>query len=294
VSSLPPALQTIRWSTGPLLYLGIYLSATHPSLPENWQNLKGGVIERLQKWTRLLRCLSLRGRALVLNQLVLSTLWYQLNTLAPAPGFLTNLRTSILEFFWSGMHWVPVGVLHLPLKEGGQGLKCLHTQVRVFRLQALQRLLYSAGSLTWSVLAHAILHRLQGLRYYRQLFYLCPRGFPRDLSRLPVFYEDLLRTWKLFSTTRSMVATVGADLLMEPLLHNPQLCVQVAESRSVCQSLVLAEVTRVGDLLDYDRRDWLDPLTLAWRMGLSRPRTPRRVLQEVKAALTPAARAYLN
>ncbi|CAM2117400.1 unnamed protein product [Caretta caretta] len=61
VSFLPPALQTIRWSAGPLLYLGVYLSATHPSLPENWQNLEGGVIERLRKWTRLLRCLSLCG-----------------------------------------------------------------------------------------------------------------------------------------------------------------------------------------------------------------------------------------
>ncbi|CAM4534079.1 unnamed protein product, partial [Caretta caretta] len=294
VSSLPPALQTIRWSAGPLLYLGIYLSATYPSPPENWQNLEGGVIERLRKWTRLLQCLSLRGRALVLNQLVLSTLWYRLNTLVPAPGFLTNLRTSILEFFWSGMHWAPVGVLHLPLKEGGQGLKCLHTQVRVFCLQVLQRLLYSAGSSTWSILAHAFLHRFQGLRYNWQLFYLCPRGFPRDLSRLPVFYQDLLRTWKLFSMTRSVAATVGADLLVEPLLHNPQLHVQAAESRSVRQSLVLAEVTRVGDLLDYNRGDWLDPLMLAGCMGLSRPRIPRRVLQEVKAALTPAARAYLN
>ncbi|CAM5142100.1 unnamed protein product [Natator depressus] len=298
VSSLPPALQTIRWSAGPLLYLGVYLSATHPSPPENWQNLEGGVIERIRKWTRLLRCLSLQGRALVLNQLVLSTLWYRLNTLAPAPapapGFLTNLRRLILEFFWSGMHWAPVGVLHLPLKEGGQGLKCLYTQVRVFCLQALQRLLYSAGSSTWSILAHAFLRRFQGLRYDRQLFYLCPRGFPRDLSGLPVFYQDLLRTWILFLTTRSVAATVGADLLTEPLLHNPQLRVQVAESRSVRQRLVLAEVTRVGDLLDYDRRDWLDPLTLARRMGLSSPRTPRRVLQEVKAALTPAARAYVN
>ncbi|CAM5097445.1 unnamed protein product [Natator depressus] len=197
------------------------------------------------------------------------------------------------------MHWAPVGVLHLPLKEGGQGLKCLHTQVHVFRLQALQRLLYSAGSSTWSILAHAFLRRCQGLRYDQQLFYLCPRGFPRDLSGLPVFYQDLLRTWKLFSTTRSVAATVGADLLAESLLHNPQLRVQVAESHSVRQSLVLAEVTRVGDLLDYDRGDWLDPLMLARCMGLSRPRTPQRVLQEVKAALTlgliliePCARAY--
>ncbi|CAM5094450.1 unnamed protein product, partial [Eretmochelys imbricata] len=160
--------------------------------------------------------------------------------------------------------------------------------------QALQRLLYSAGSSTWSILAHAFLRRFQGLRYDQQLFYLCLGDFPRDLSGLPVFYQDLLRTWKLFSTTRSVAATVGADLLAEPLLRNPQLRVQAAESRSVCQSLVLAEVTRVGDLLDYNRGDWLDPLTLARRMGLSRPRTPRRVLREVKAALTPAARAYLN
>ncbi|CAM4532772.1 unnamed protein product [Caretta caretta] len=91
-----------------------------------------------------------------------------------------------------------------------------------------------------------------------------------------------------------MAVTMGADLLAEPLLHIPQLRVQVAESCSVCQSLVLAEVTRVRDLLDYDRGDWLDPLTLARRMGLSRPRIPRRLLQEVKAALTPAAQAYLN
>ncbi|CAM4594440.1 unnamed protein product [Lepidochelys kempii] len=192
------------------------------------------------------------------------------------------------------MHWAPVGVLHLPLKEGGQGLKCLYTQVRFFCLQALQRLFYSARSSAWSILAHAFLRRFQGLRYDRQLFYLSPRGFPRDLSGLPVFYQDLLRTWKLFLTTRSVAATVGADLLTESLLHNPQIRVQVAESCSVHQRLVLAEVTRVGDLLDCDRRDWLDPLTLARRMGLSSLRTPRRVLQEVKAALTPAARAYVS
>ncbi|CAM5074043.1 unnamed protein product, partial [Natator depressus] len=78
----------------------------------------------------------------------------------------------------------------------------------------------------------------------------------------------------------SVAAIVGADLLTEPLLHNPQLRVQAAESRTVRQRLVLAGVTRVGDLLDYDRGDWLDPLTLARRMGLSSLRTPRRVLQE--------------
>ncbi|CAM2104930.1 unnamed protein product [Caretta caretta] len=37
-SSLPPVLQTIWWSAGPLLYLSVYLSAMHPPPPENWDS----------------------------------------------------------------------------------------------------------------------------------------------------------------------------------------------------------------------------------------------------------------
>uniref|UniRef100_A0A452IXB7 PLAC domain-containing protein n=1 Tax=Gopherus agassizii TaxID=38772 RepID=A0A452IXB7_9SAUR len=95
-SSLPPALQAIQWSACPLLCLGVYLSTTHPSLPENWQDLEARVGGRLRRWTGLLRYLSLRGRMLVLNQLVLSMLWHWLNTLTLAPGILARLqRTSI-------------------------------------------------------------------------------------------------------------------------------------------------------------------------------------------------------
>ncbi|CAM2117785.1 unnamed protein product [Caretta caretta] len=75
-SSLPPTLQAIWWSMGPLLYLGIYLSTTHPSPLENWQDFEARVSERLWRRTGLFWCLSLRGRVLVLNQLVLSMLWH--------------------------------------------------------------------------------------------------------------------------------------------------------------------------------------------------------------------------
>ncbi|CAM4655218.1 unnamed protein product [Caretta caretta] len=96
-SSLPPMLQAIRWSAGSLLYLGVYLSAPHPSPPENWPGSQGRVTGRLRGWTGLLQCLSLRGRARVLNRLVLSMLWHRLNTLVPPPAFLTNLQRLVLE-----------------------------------------------------------------------------------------------------------------------------------------------------------------------------------------------------
>ncbi|CAM5096506.1 unnamed protein product [Natator depressus] len=82
-----------------------------------------------------------------------------------------------LEFFWPGLHWVSAGVLSLPLEEGGHGLVCLRSQVHVFCLQALQRLLYGAGSLAWSTLAHAFLRCLRGLRYDRQLFFFIQEVF---------------------------------------------------------------------------------------------------------------------
>ncbi|CAM2116502.1 unnamed protein product [Caretta caretta] len=58
-SSLPPVLQAIRWSVGPLLYLGIYLSTMHPCPRENLQDLEASEGERLQRGTGLFCCLSL-------------------------------------------------------------------------------------------------------------------------------------------------------------------------------------------------------------------------------------------
>ncbi|CAM2114427.1 unnamed protein product [Caretta caretta] len=47
-SSLPPALRAIRWSMGPLLYLGVYLSATHPSLLRTGRIWRPGWCARAQ------------------------------------------------------------------------------------------------------------------------------------------------------------------------------------------------------------------------------------------------------
>lgn len=75
---------------------------------------------------------------------------------------------------------------------------------------------------------------------------------------LPVFYPDFLRTWKLVSTTRSIAAVDGEDLLVVPLLHSPRFCVKVVES------------------------------------PLSTLCIPSLVLQEVKAAFPPASLAFLE
>ncbi|CAM5133207.1 unnamed protein product [Natator depressus] len=68
----------------------------------------------------------------------------------------------------------------------------------------------------------------------------------------------------------------------------------VAESPSEHQRLVLAEVSRIRDLLDYDRGDWVDPYAFGWCMGLSTLGIPWHILREVETALLPTSRSFLK
>lgn len=166
-------------------------------------------------------------RVQVLNQL-LSVLWH----LDPPLRTIASLQNKILEFFWSSLHWISAGVLLLP-PGGGQPWLGLHPQPGPC-LPALKRLLFSAGSPEHSILAHAFFHHVQGFQYDWQLKSPPERSSPNC--------QSFSRTWKLVSATRSTAATQREDLLTEPLLHNPHLCMQMVESSLVCQRMVLADV----------------------------------------------------
>ncbi len=64
----------------------------------------------------------------------------------------------MVEFFWSGQHWLKASVLYLPLQEGGQGLVDIRSRVRAFRLQTAQRLLYGE-EVSWAGVACVLLRR---------------------------------------------------------------------------------------------------------------------------------------
>lgn len=100
---------------------------------------------RLSKWKWLLPQLSYRGRVLVVNVLAASTLWHRFSVLSPPRGLVENVQRAIVNFFWSGKHWVRAAVLYLPVAEGGQGLVNIQARIASSRLQTAQRLLCTVG-----------------------------------------------------------------------------------------------------------------------------------------------------
>jgi hypothetical protein len=62
---------------------------------------------KLAKWRWLLPHMSYRGRVLIINNLVASTLWHRLKCLEPPAGLLQKVQAVIFNFFWDKLHWVP-------------------------------------------------------------------------------------------------------------------------------------------------------------------------------------------
>ena len=84
-------------------------------MKENWDNVLEKVKGWLLKW--LLPKMSYRGRTLITNNLVSSTVWHLLACVDP-PSLLAEAQRVLIDFFWGRMHWIPQSVPFLPKEEG--------------------------------------------------------------------------------------------------------------------------------------------------------------------------------
>ena len=91
VPSLPGGL---KWGKEGLKVLGVFLG-TEAFQSKNWEGVKEKVCARLSRWKWLLPQLSYRGRVLVVNNLVASTLWYRLVPLTPPPVLIVMVRSAL-------------------------------------------------------------------------------------------------------------------------------------------------------------------------------------------------------
>ncbi len=137
-----------------------------------------------------------RGRTLIVNNLVASSLWHRLACVDPSPHFLSEVQAALVNFFWDKLHWVPQSILYLPNEEGGPGLIHLQSRIAAFRLRFLQRLLDGSTDCSWRAVSSMILRTRGGFGLDKTLFLMDPTKL--DLSELPDIYQNLFKVWSLF------------------------------------------------------------------------------------------------
>ena len=139
-------------------YLGVHLSTSSGCSPlVNWNTFGDKVEAKLRDWSGLQKVMSLRGKTLLIKQFIIPKLIFKISCISIPEEFLVEMQRKLLDYFWNGKHWVFLGILSLPLDEGGQSFLCLRSHYDTYRLKTIQRFLYLCKSCTAMVLTGVVL-----------------------------------------------------------------------------------------------------------------------------------------
>ncbi|KAL2078927.1 hypothetical protein ACEWY4_024671 [Coilia grayii] len=273
----------LSWNRGGFKYLGVFLG-DDVFIQKNFEGVVEKVKGRLQKWKFLFRITSYKGRVLIINNLVASSLWHRLACVDPPSNLLAKIQSTLVDFFWDNLHWVPQSVLYLPKEDGGHGLIHLQSRTAAFRLQFVQRLLTGSVDSSWKAVACCVLKCFGELGMDRSLFWLNPNRM--RLNSLPVFYKNLFKVWSLFIKQRTKVERSLFWLLNEPLFYGSSLDVSQELSLLPTTKLISAGVITLGDLVEIAGPELKNCSALAHHLGVRSNRIVDQVLRKWQSLLT--------
>ena len=194
------------------------------STRRNWEARIQKINNILEVWRH--RELRFKGRALLINSLVTSTLWYNVTSLAVPSWAIQQIEEAIYRFFWNNKHpLVNRDILALPLKEGGFNIPRLETRIQAFRLNTLTRLL-SDEEANWKHFTSHFL-RVSNMRLGKMTL-IMDYPLQRIDRDIPLFHKELLTAWHRHRTVRNRTRSpeLVTDILNEPLFMNSLICTQ--------------------------------------------------------------------
>lgn len=127
----------IQWTDTRLKYLGVYIGCD--ATARNRHTALEKVSGAISAWQSRLFHFSLKGRAVVLNYVVASSIVHILKADTPGEDFLRTLQVRVTNAFWCGRHWVAESTVCAPVSAGGLGLVDLVVRAKCFQVRALQR-----------------------------------------------------------------------------------------------------------------------------------------------------------
>ena len=106
------------------------------SIPDNcnWDKIGANIAKRIHIWSRVR--LSLRGRKIIINQILLSKLWY-IGQIYTIPKYIKKeIEERIYDFLWEGKKIRPSRHLaQLPIWKGGLSVLDIDTQLNSLKIK---------------------------------------------------------------------------------------------------------------------------------------------------------------
>ena len=197
--------------------LGIYVGTDETQATDRtWDMVIKKINNIITLWKS--RGLTLRGKAVVINALLLSKISHILGCCELPQWALNSLNRKISAFLWKGLgHSIAHSVLIAKKREGGLGMIDIGAKRDALRVKMVSRFLDPTRQHPWEDSLAACLSEYGE----RGLYNLCAL-FPRkDYSGLPGFYQEVLEAWgKILPHLRPKCSEKG-HVLRLPFLQSP-------------------------------------------------------------------------
>ena len=181
----------------------------------NWEAKIQKINNIIAAWSH--RNLSFKGRVLVINGLLTSTVWYNATSLAVPSWAIAQIEESIYNFFWNyKRHWVNKDILALPVQHGGFNILRIKTKIQSLRLNTLRRLLCAEDAHWKHFVTHFFRISNMNLGKLSLVLDLSTRQIGRDV---PMFHKELLLAWQQYRhlLTRTYIPDNLQNILTKPL-----------------------------------------------------------------------------
>ena len=129
------------WSNFSIKILGLNFDNFIPD-NANWDKIRDNIAKKIHMWNRA--TLSLRGKKLITNQILLSKLWYIGQIYAVTKYIKKQIEKMIYDFLWGGEKICPPRhLVQLPIWKGRLGILDIDIQLNALKIKWIQRLLNS-------------------------------------------------------------------------------------------------------------------------------------------------------
>ena len=208
----------LEWSNDCITVLGLPFGNMRVNL-SLWQSKQSSIRKSLIPWK--LCNLSLKGKVIVIKQIMLPKITYAANIYPPCNNVLMELKKILEDFLWSGKRpKVPTQILYRPICFGGLSLTNLVLYTKSLRLCWVKEIFVSK-SYHWKLFAFYFMNKYRNLFLFYNIFKITLSARCIKQANLPQFYADLLNDWRSFTKNERPQVEDPSLLREEPLFLNP-------------------------------------------------------------------------
>ena len=217
-------------NTGLIQILGIYIGDNSSLCSQmNWDSKIDKCLTVLNIWRT--RSLTLKGKILIVNSLIVSRIVYVLNLTNLPSWVVPKLKKAIVDFIWDGKrHRIRYKVLISSISDGGLGMIDIDRMKKPLRCKYIRKTFDDEHPLN-PVTRELICYNLSkygdfglGSDVFRS------RLSNNRINLLPPYYSELLYAFKHFVGDDFVKPMNDFELKSQPICHNPFIIDKSGES----------------------------------------------------------------